>query len=45
MWDAYVRGIICEEEVERLYTGNPQFYKWKSNIVNGIKVLTDRHSD
>ena len=45
MWDAYVRGIICEEEVERLYTGNPQFYKWKQNIVNGIKVLTDRHSD
>lgn len=45
MWDAYVRGIICEEEVERLYTGNPQFYNWKKAAINGVKRLIDRHGD
>lgn len=45
MWDVYLRGIISEEEVERLYTGNPISYKWIYDIVNGVKRLVDRHSD
>lgn len=45
MWDTYLRGIISEEEVERLYTGSPTSYKWKYGIVNGVKRLIDRHSD
>ena len=45
MWDVYLRGIISEEEVERLYTGNPISYKWVYGIVNGVKRLVDRHSD
>lgn len=45
MWDVYVRGIISEEEVERLYTGNPISYKWIYGMINGVKRLIDRHSD
>lgn len=45
MWDVYVRGLISEEEVERLYTGSPISYKWKYGIIDGVKRLIDRHSD
>lgn len=51
VWDMYLRGIISNEETERMYTGQPQFFKWKhskmKNPTTGeeVDVLTDRHSD
>ena len=51
VWDIYLRGVISNEETERMYTGQPQFFKWKHNkIVDAtsgkiMNVLTDRHSD
>ena len=51
VWDIYLRGVISNEEIERMYTGQPQFFNWKhSKIKDAISgkemhVLTDRHSD
>lgn len=51
VWDMYLRGVISGEETERMYTGQPQFFKWKhgeiKDALTGKKmhVLTDRHSD
>lgn len=51
VWDVYLRGLISNEEVERMYTGQPQFFKWKHNNIKDaisgkqMNVLTDRHSD
>lgn len=51
VWDIYLRGIISNEEVERMYTGQPQFFKWKHDRIKDsisgkvMNVLTDRHGD
>ena len=51
LWDIYMRGIISNEEVERVYTGAPQFFKWRNEEVKDpntgklINALVDRHSD
>ena len=51
VWDIYLRGIISNEEVERIYTGAPSFFKWKNQKVKDslsnkvMNVLTDRHVD
>ena len=51
VWDIYLRGLISNEETERMYTGQPQFFQWKhakiKDAISGktMHVLTDRHSD
>ena len=51
VWDMYLRGVISNEETERMYTGQPQFFKWThTRILDALSgkemhVLTDRHSD
>lgn len=51
VWDTYLRGLISNEEVERIYTGVPQFFKWTSKKIKDVlsgkvmNVLVDRHSD
>ena len=51
VWDIYLRGVISNEEVEHMYTGQSHFFKWKhskiKDAISGkeLNVLTDRHSD
>ena len=51
VWDIYLRGVISNEETERMYTGQPQFFSWKHDKIKDalsgktLHVLTDRHSD
>lgn len=51
VWDLYLKGVMSNEETERIYTGMPTFYKWKygkiKNETTGKieNVLVDRHSD
>ena len=51
VWDIYLRGIISNEEVERLYTGQSHFFKWVHekiyDVLSGktINVLVDRFGD
>ena len=51
VWDIYMRGVISNEEVERIYIGQPQFFKWVSgkikDAISGktMHALIDRFSD
>lgn len=51
IWDIYMRGVISEEEVERMYIGQPQFFEWHHGKIfdslskKVINCLTDRHKD
>ena len=51
IWDIYMRGVISNEEVERIYIGQPQFFKWISGKIKDalsgktMHCLIDRFSD
>lgn len=51
IWDIYMRGVISNEEVERIYIGQPQFFKWVSGKIKDalsgktMHCLIDRFSD
>lgn len=51
VWDIYMRGVISNEEVERIYIGQPQFFKWVSAKIKDslsgktMHALVDRFSD
>lgn len=51
VWDIYLRGVMSNEETERMYTGQPQFFKWRhgkiKDSISGktLDTITDRHSD
>jgi len=51
IWDIYMRGVISNEEVERIYIGQPQFFKWVHKKIKDtlsgkvLNCLVDRFSD
>lgn len=51
VWDIYMRGVISNEEVERIYIGQPQFFKWVHKKIKDtlsgkiLNCLVDRFSD
>jgi len=51
VWDIYMRGVISEEEVERMYIGQPQFFQWAHEKIfdarskRNLHCLVDRHKD
>lgn len=50
-WDIYMRGVISNEETQRMYTGQLQFYKWVTGTIKDslsgkvISCIIDAVSD